>query len=108
MTGALPFLRDDWGISSGFIIGLITSSVMLGAIFGGSLAGRFSDSLGRRKMILVSAIIFMVGSVLSGIAPVNGDYFLFVSRIILGLAVGAASALLPAYISVMEIGRAHV
>jgi len=106
MTGALPFLRDDWGISSGFIIGLITSSVMLGAIFGGSLAGRFSDSLGRRKMILVSAIIFMVGSVLSGIAPVNGDYFLIVSRIILGLAVGAASALVPAYIS--EMAPAHL
>ena len=25
MTGALPFLREDWGINSGFIIGLITS-----------------------------------------------------------------------------------
>lgn len=106
MTGALPFLRNDWGLSSGFIIGLITSSVMLGAIFGGALAGRFSDRLGRRKMILASSIIFIIGSILSGIAPVNGDYFLIVSRIILGLAVGAASALVPAYIS--EMAPAHL
>jgi len=101
MTGALPFLREDWGINSGFIIGLITSSVMLGAIFGGILAGRLSDKLGRRKMILISAIIFVVGSILSGIAPHNGNYFLIISRVILGLAVGAASALVPAYMSEM-------
>ena len=101
MTGALPFLREDWGIDSGFIIGLITSSVMLGAIFGGILAGRLSDKLGRRKMILISALIFVLGSVLSGIAPHHGNYFLIISRIILGLAVGAASALVPAYMSEM-------
>lgn len=101
MTGALPFLREDWGIDSGFIIGLITSSVMLGAIFGGILAGRLSDKLGRRKMILISALIFVLGSVLSGIAPHHGDYFLIISRVILGLAVGAASALVPAYMSEM-------
>lgn len=101
MTGALPFLREDWGIDSGFIIGLITSSVMLGAIFGGILAGRLSDKLGRRKMILISALIFVLGSVLSGIAPYHGNYFLIISRVILGLAVGAASALVPAYMSEM-------
>jgi len=101
MTVALPFLREDWGINSGFIIGLITSSVMLGAIFGGILAGRLSDKLGRRKMILISAMIFIVGSILSGIAPHEGNYFLIISRVILGLAVGAASALVPAYMSEM-------
>ena len=101
MTGALPFLIEDWGIESGFIIGLITSSVMLGAIFGGILAGKLSDKLGRRKMILISAIIFVIGSILSGIAPHDGNYFLILSRVILGLAVGAASALVPAYMSEM-------
>lgn len=74
---------------------------MLGAIFGGILAGRLSDKLGRRKMILISALIFVVGSILSGIAPHNGNYFLIISRVILGLAVGAASALVPAYMSEM-------
>lgn len=101
MTGALPFLKEDWNIDNGMIIGLITSSVMLGAIFGGILAGRVSDKLGRRKMILISAIIFVVGSILSGIAPHDGNYFLIISRVILGIAVGASSALVPAYMSEM-------
>src|SRR5690625_146102 len=69
MTGALPFLQQDWGLENAAVIGWITSSIMLGAIFGGAMAGQLSDRLGRRKMILISAVIFVVGSVLSGIVP---------------------------------------
>lgn len=102
MTGALPFLQNDWNLhGNASIIGWITSSVMLGAIFGGALAGQLSDRLGRRKMILLSALIFVVGSVLSGIAPHDGSYYLIGVRVLLGLAVGAASALVPAYMSEM-------
>ena len=57
-------------------------------------------------MILISALIFVVGSVLSGIAPDNGQYYLIGVRILLGLAVGAASALVPAYMS--EMAPAHL
>lgn len=107
MTGALPFLQNDWGLAgNASLIGWITSSVMLGAIIGGSLSGLLSDRLGRRKMILISAIIFMLGSLLSAAAPHNGSYFLIASRILLGLAVGAASALVPAYMS--EMAPAHL
>ncbi|MCO7124478.1 sugar porter family MFS transporter [Sporolactobacillus shoreicorticis] len=106
MTGALPFLQQDWGLqNSAGIIGWITSSVMFGAIFGGALAGQLSDRLGRRKMILISALIFVIGSVLSGIAPHDGQYYLIGVRILLGLAVGAASALVPAYMSEMAPAR---
>ncbi|GER67530.1 MFS transporter [Weizmannia acidilactici] len=106
MTGALPFLENDWNLqNSAGVIGWITSAVMFGAIFGGALAGQLSDRLGRRKMILISALIFVVGSILSGIAPHDGQYFLIVVRILLGLAVGAASALVPAYMSEMAPAR---
>lgn len=106
MTGALPFLQSDWGLQGNAgIIGWITSSVMFGAIFGGALAGQLSDRLGRRKMILISALIFVAGSVLSGIAPHNGSYYLIAVRVLLGLAVGAASALVPAYMSEMAPAR---
>ena len=102
MTGALPFLESDWSLEGrATAIGWITSSVMFGAIFGGVVAGQLSDRLGRRKMILISAVIFVVGSILSGIAPHDGILFLIVSRMFLGLAVGAASALVPAYMSEM-------
>lgn len=106
MTGALPFLQNDWNLQNNAgIIGWITSSVMFGAIFGGALAGQLSDRLGRRKMILMSAIVFVVGSILSGISPHNGQYYLIAVRILLGLAVGAASALVPAYMSEMAPAR---
>ena len=107
MTGALPFLQNDWNLQgNASIIGWITSAVMFGAIFGGAMAGQLSDRLGRRKMILISAIIFVIGSILSGIAPHNGEYYLIGVRILLGLAVGAASALVPAYMS--EMAPAHL
>lgn len=107
MTGALPFLQNDWSLQgNASIIGWITSAVMFGAIFGGAMAGQLSDRLGRRKMILISAIIFVIGSILSGIAPHNGQYYLIGVRILLGLAVGAASALVPAYMS--EMAPAHL
>ena len=101
MTGALPFLEHDWNLTNASIIGWITSAVMFGAIFGGALAGQLSDKFGRRKMILISAIIFAAGSILSMISPHNGQYYLIIVRILLGLAVGAASALVPAYMSEM-------
>ncbi|QSO48841.1 sugar porter family MFS transporter [Alicyclobacillus mengziensis] len=107
MTGALPFLENNWHLqNSAGTIGWITSAVMFGAIFGGALAGQLSDRLGRRKTILISALIFVVGSILSGVAPHNGQYYLIFVRILLGLAVGAASALVPAYMS--EMAPAHL
>ncbi|KRL68171.1 sugar porter family MFS transporter [Companilactobacillus versmoldensis] len=106
MTGALPFLLHDWSLqNSAGVVGWITSAVMFGAIFGGALAGSLSDKLGRRKMILISAIIFAIGSILSGISPHDGQYYLIIVRIFLGLAVGAASALVPAYMSEMAPAR---
>lgn len=107
MTGALPFLQSDWNLEGqASLIGMITSSVMLGAIIGGALAGMLSDKFGRRKMILASSIIFVIGSLLSSLSPDGGTTFLIVSRIVLGLAVGAASALVPAYMS--EMSPAHL
>ncbi|MDY5129350.1 sugar porter family MFS transporter [Actinotignum urinale] len=106
MTGALPFLVHDWNLTNATVIGWITAGVMAGAIFGGALAGLLSDHLGRRRMILASAIVFVIGSIACGIVPDGGTLWLIISRIFLGLAVGAASALVPAYMS--ELSPAHL
>ena len=105
MTGALPFLKIDWAPISASMQGWITSGVTLGAIFGGALAGQLSDRLGRKKMILISAVIFCVFSLLSGVAPNHGDFYLIIIRVFLGLAVGAASALVPPYMSELAPAR---
>ncbi|MFD1671796.1 sugar porter family MFS transporter [Agrilactobacillus yilanensis] len=106
MTGALPFLQVDWNLqNNATITGWITSAVMFGAIFGGALAGQLSDKLGRRKMILISALVFVAGSILSAASPHDGQIYLIIVRMFLGLAVGAASALVPAYMSEMAPAR---
>lgn len=107
MTGALPFLKNDWSLTNASVIGWITSAVMFGAIFGGAFAGQLSDKYGRRKMILVSAVIFAIFSLLSMVSPENGSTYLIIIRMLLGLAVGAASALVPAYMSEMAPANAR-
>ena len=102
MTGALPFLQSAWDLhGKAAIIGWITSSLMLGAVLGGALAGQLSDRLGRKKMILISSLVFMAFSLLCAFAPNKGWIYLVIMRIFLGLGVGAASALVPAYMSEM-------
>lgn len=107
MTGALPFLEKDWNLTNALIVGCITSAVMFGAVFGGAVAGQLSDRFGRRKMILVSAVVFAVFAILSMVAPNNGSIYLIIVRTLLGLAVGAASALVPAYMSEMAPANAR-
>lgn len=102
MTGALPILQQQWSLqNSPLDLGLITSAVMLGAILGGATAGRLADRFGRRRLILISSLVFIAGAALSAIAPDNGVGYLVAARVILGWAVGAASALVPAYLSEM-------
>lgn len=107
MTGALPFLQKDWNLTNASVVGWITSAVMFGAIFGGAVAGQLSDRFGRRKMILVSAVVFAIFALLSMVAPNNGYIYLIIVRVLLGLAVGAASALVPAYMSEMAPASAR-
>ncbi|AEJ23215.1 sugar porter family MFS transporter [Weissella koreensis] len=107
MTGALPFLQHDWNLTNASVIGWITSSLMLGAIFGGALAGQLSDKFGRRKMILVASFVFAFGAIMAGLSPHNAVAWLLFARVLLGLAVGAASALVPSYMSEMAPARSR-
>lgn len=107
MTGALPFLLEDWNLQdNAAVIGWITSSLMLGAIFGGALSGQVSDRIGRRRSILIAAVIFTVASILLGVTPDGSVAYMVALRVVLGLAVGAASALVPAYMA--EMAPAHL
>jgi MFS family permease len=71
----------------------------LGAIVGAAVIGLLSDKYGRRNMVLLSAVIFALGSISSSLA--NNVVILTISRIILGTAVGGASALVPLYLAEM-------
>ena len=67
ISGAIPFLQSDWGIDNNDVE-WITAAGLLGAMLGAVCCGRLSDIFGRRKIILVSAVIFAVGALWSGLA----------------------------------------
>ncbi len=77
--------------------GFITSSVLIGSSIGALSIGSLSDKFGRKKLLILASILFLIGSGLSMAAV--GFVSMIVARIILGFAVGSASALTPAYLA---------
>jgi sugar porter (SP) family MFS transporter len=96
VSGALLFLKTDFGGLSSFQQELVTSLLLVGAAIGALCAGRIADRIGRRPTVLVTAVIFVVGVALAAFCP--DFYTLLVARVIIGLAVGAASMVVPLYI----------
>ncbi|TRX61203.1 sugar porter family MFS transporter [Fulvivirga sp. M361] len=80
-------------IGSGFNV----ASMLLGCAVGAFFAGRLADLYGRRSMLIVAALFFIVSAWGSGIATSSLEFIVY--RILGGLAVGAASVMAPAYIS---------
>lgn len=96
ISGALPFLKKSWNLTSGQQE-WITTAALIGAVLGAISSGRITDVFGRKKVILVTSVIFAVGSILTGAA--SSVAFLAVSRIVLGLAIGISSFTVPLYIA---------
>ncbi len=94
--GALPLIASDFDWDTPFRKGVITSSLLLGAAVGAFLAGRLSDRLGRKRLILLTAATFVVGIIGASLAPEAISLVAF--RVIIGLGVGSASVVVPLYI----------
>ncbi len=96
INGALPFFTEHFSLND-VMTGWAVSSALLGCIVGAIAAGRPGDRYGRRDMLKVSAILFLLSAFGTGLA---GHIQLFIlARFIGGLAVGIASVLSPTYIS---------
>lgn len=98
ISGALLFMGDDLHLTP-FTTGLVTSSLLFGAAFGALASGHFAAAVGRRKIILILAIIFALGALGTALAP-DVSWMIFF-RLVLGVAVGGASATVPVYIAEM-------
>src|SRR4051794_7614741 len=96
VSGALLFLKTQFGGLSSFQQELVTSFLLVGAMFGALGAGRVADRIGRRPAILITAVVFVVGVLLAAFAPTF--WSLVVARFVIGLAVGSASMTVPLYI----------
>ncbi|MEW6973497.1 MFS transporter [Trueperella pyogenes] len=101
ISGALPYMHMPTGAGGlgltaaeeGAIGGVLTVGAAFGALFG----GRLSDRYGRRHNIIMLALLFFVGAIGNTFAP--NVWVMYPFRLILGLAVGGASATVPVYLA---------
>ncbi|WP_270324304.1 MFS transporter [Weissella confusa] len=96
ISGAILYVQRTLGLNA-LEEGIVVSSVLLGAMIGAMSIGPLSDRFGRKKMVMVAALIFFIGSLGSAFSPEFG--VLVASRVVLGVAVGGASSLVPTYLA---------
>jgi sugar porter (SP) family MFS transporter len=96
ISGALLFIPNAFKLTP-FVKGAVVAGLLLGAMIGAALAGRMSDRMGRRRLIIIAAVVFTGGALLAAFAPTVA--VLIVARFIIGLAVGSAALVVPLYLS---------
>lgn len=99
ISGALLFIRSQFHLTPEGE-GRVVSGVLFGATFSSMVSGKLTDVLGRKRVILATAILFGVGSILTAFA--SSVALLVAGRVVLGLAIGVASFAAPLYISEMS------
>jgi MFS transporter, SP family, arabinose:H+ symporter len=96
ISGAIGFLKIKFQLSAA-MTGWAASSAIIGCIFGAMFAGWASDRFGRKKVLILTAILFAI-SAIGAAFPSNLLQFA-VFRFIGGLGIGAASMVSPLYIT---------
>ena len=102
--GAKPFFQRYFELTSEAQIGWANSCALIGCLFGSLAAGALSDKFGRKRLLILAAVLFTVTSIGNALAT-NFDIFI-AWRILGGVAIGLASSLSPMYIS--EVAPAQI
>ncbi|MEI6033569.1 MAG: sugar porter family MFS transporter [Verrucomicrobiae bacterium] len=102
ISGALAFIKKEFladlsPVQADSRSEFIVSALLWGAVFGTLVSGFLSSKFGRRKTILVSAVVFVVGALACSVSP--DENFLIGARFLLGIGVGVASFTAPLYLS---------
>jgi SP family arabinose:H+ symporter-like MFS transporter len=103
IAGVIGYLQIKFSLSPA-MVGWAASSAIWGCIFGAMFAGYVSDTIGRKKALLITAVLFFISAVAASFANNLTQFIL--ARFIGGLGIGAASMLSPLYIS--EIAPAKI
>ena len=102
ISGVLPFIGKLWSLS-GWDKGVITASISVGAIVGAIFSSRLNEKLGRRRTIMVAAVIVIVGTIAATASPTFA--LLIVSRLVIGVGIGLSSSTVPTYLSELAPAR---
>lgn len=96
ISGIIPFIRQQFSLSA-MQEGWLVSSALVGCIFGVVFSGEWSDRYGRRRLLYLAAVFFLICALGSSIA--SSFTWIVISRITGGLGVGIASIVVPLYIA---------
>ncbi|WP_281183712.1 sugar porter family MFS transporter [Staphylococcus schleiferi] len=96
ISGALLYLKNDIHLNP-FTEGLVVSSMLVGAIFGSGFSGPLSEKLGRRRLVFIISIVFIIGALILASAP--SMEVLVIGRLVIGFGVGGSTAIVPVYLS---------
>lgn len=96
ISGAILFINNQFHLST-LQNSLVVSSVLFGACISAGISGRFADYFGRRKLLIIDAFLYIIGTILSCFAADLVE--LFIGRLIVGLGIGISSFVVPLYIS---------
>jgi sugar porter (SP) family MFS transporter len=102
VAGATRYLKDQFALTS-LQEGWAVSVVLIGCMFGAGLAGSISDRIGRKRFMLVSAVLFFISAL--GCAFPQNIFQFVIFRFIGGLGIGSASILAPLYIAEVSPAR---
>jgi sugar porter (SP) family MFS transporter len=96
ISGALLYVKED--LHAGELAqSWIVAGLLVGAVFGALAGGRLADLISRRWTLLASGVVYVVAALAAALSQSSGQ--LVAARMVLGLAVGAASAVVPLYIA---------
>jgi len=98
ISGTISFVKKQYAMNS-LMEGWYVSSALVGCIAGVAVSGKLGTMLGRRKVMLLSALLFIISAV--GCAFTPDAFMLIVFRLTGGLGIGVASVICPMYISEM-------
>lgn len=96
ISGALPLIIKTFHLNH-LVAELLVGIVLLGALTGVCLSGAVTDRYSRLRMLRITAVAFMLGSICSALA--TNLWLLFIGRFIVGLAVGVGSYITPLYLA---------
>jgi len=102
VAGATRYMKEQFSLNS-LQEGWAVSVVLVGCMFGAGLAGPVSDRIGRRRFMLISAVLFFVSAVGCALPRTISEFVIF--RFIGGLGIGSAAVLSPLYIAEMSPAR---
>lgn len=103
ISGAIGYLTDHFELDA-YLKGWAAASALVGCIIGACFAGALSDWVGRKRVLLLSAVLFAISAIGSAVPRSLAQFA--IARMLGGFAVGAASMLSPLYIA--EIAPARI